>query len=189
MEAKDQVIVRLFELLDALGCQQKTIAARMGVTKGAVSLWARGLKPLPPRHEATLHALLDEYWELDLARLRDQISQPYSRRARAAQLQHEEDVDAALKHYRSATYQLAEHLAPGSGLRDLYAQADTLVHAIAAMPGGGAKTWTFRDRQRLRDAARDLTTILDLIHLVEPQEKFQADWQAFFKTPLRGRGS
>jgi transcriptional regulator with XRE-family HTH domain len=189
MEAKNKVIVRLFALLDALGCQQKTIAARMGVTKGAVSLWARGLKPLPPRHETTLHALLDEYWDRDLARLRDQISQPYSRRARATQLRHEEDIDAALKHYRAATYQLAEHLAPGSGLRDLYTQADTLVHNIGALAGGGAKTWTFRDRARLHEATRDLTTVLDLIHLVEPQEKFQAEWQAFFKTPLRGRGS
>lgn len=179
------MIARLINLLKALGISQYAIARRAGVKQPLVSQWARGVRPVPDHHQHLLFTLLQEVWQqhrqstdipaIDEAMRSGAVPDIFTWYAQ------QRPIYDAYEAYTIAAKRLMDVEHPGSGLHDLYLEAETQGAEIADLLALGATTWTFHDRIRLKSAAEQLCNVLTMLDLVEPEEIWTAERQAIIR--------
>jgi transcriptional regulator with XRE-family HTH domain len=176
MEAERQLIIHLLELLKVLGVDQRTIAQRLGVTKGLVSQWKSGFRPLARHQLDALNLLLREAFEED--RRREDRAEPDLKtplqleRWRLHQLERTE----AFKAYEESIQRWVEALKPGAGLRNLHAEADKFSSGLTPILSRRAESWTTAERVKLGILLRSLLDTLRLINRMSPIDP--AFWEA-----------
>jgi transcriptional regulator with XRE-family HTH domain len=157
MEPTPNMVAALLDLLKALGITQRTVATQLKLTPGVVTQWRSGFRPIPQSHYEALSMLMQR--TLDNAV--DAADWP-TRRTR---------VKKALRTYHHSILNTIERLAPGRGLRSLYADTEKYGRTISELMARGAASWTFMDRLILGITARQLDETLLLINLLQPIEK------------------
>ena len=171
---------KLIALLKVLGIGQTNIAGRLGVTKGLVSQWVHGRRPLAEHHKNALLQLLDEGLTTDFERTADamQHTPSYGARDKLGKLHrskawltleaHRNAVEQAIYEYEVAVQCSLEQFSPGAGLRDLHSLADRAINCILLNYSGekSAKTWTCVDQLGLKATCEDLIRVVDAIMMV-----------------------
>ena len=157
MEPTPTLAVAMLDLLKALGVNQNAIAAKLHVTRGQVSHWRRGVRPIPHEHVDALSQIIETVFDEAV----DAPDWPL-RKAR---------VEPAWRAYRQSVVDTMERLSPGAGMRSLLAKAEHEGRVICDAMSRGPASWSVRDRVLVSVAAKLLSDTVTMMNLLLPLER------------------
>jgi transcriptional regulator with XRE-family HTH domain len=185
MEAEREVVIRLLELLKVLGVDQRTVASRLGVTKALVSQWKSGFRPVARHQLDAMSDLLGKAIDEDSQRedrAQVELKTPAAkRRWRFHKLARAD----AIKAYHESLQRWFEAIRPGSGLQQLYRDADEAVRRVSPYLAREAASWTVMDRVGL---AVQLGMLLNTITLINRLAPMDTSWERLVQDGGEGDG-
>jgi transcriptional regulator with XRE-family HTH domain len=173
MESERQLIIRLIELMNVLGVNQQTIARRLGVTKGLVTQWKTGFRPIAQHQLEGLTQLMQEAFDEDMRREDDATPHLKTPREFERWRHHKIARREAFKAYQLSAYRWFEEVQPGSSLENLHIKAEDLARKIQAYLPRQRSLQT-NERVKLSNALRELYDVERLITLLEASSWFES---------------